>query len=135
MSRCLRYATVVIAACVATNCEPASKATQPEPQRLAPNRGPLRVGGDVKAPIVIKRVEPTYPESLKRQIRQPGMIALEGVITKEGKVRDLRIIRGSDDALAPYVLAAVEQWEFSPATRNGDPVDVIYDVSTYIHVR
>ena len=63
------------------------------------------------------------------------MIVLEGVVTKKGTVRDLKIIKGENDPMTPNVVAAVKQWRFRPATLHGEPVDVIYNVSSFIHVR
>jgi TonB family protein len=93
---------------------------------------PLRVGGDVQPPILIKKVEPQYSSGVRRQA---GRIILEGIVTKEGDIRDLRVIRGAADPMSAAVVTAVRQWKFRPATRNGKPVDVIYNVATYIHVR
>ena len=44
---------------------------------------PLRVGGDVKAPVVISRVEPTYPE-VARKARISGIVIVECTINKAG---------------------------------------------------
>jgi hypothetical protein len=52
---------------------------------------PLRVGGDVKAPVLITRVEPKYPPEVRRIA---GAIILEGVVTKSGDIRGLRVIKG-----------------------------------------
>ena len=81
------------------------------------------MGGDVKAPLLLKKVEPEYPRGA---VRAGGVIVLEGVVTRTGRMRDLRVLKGANDPMAPRVVAAVQQWEFRPATRNGKPVDVIY---------
>jgi outer membrane biosynthesis protein TonB len=36
----------------------------------------------------------------------------------------VRVLRGIDDRLDQYAREALAQWQFQPATRNGDPVDV-----------
>jgi protein TonB len=82
--------------------------------------------------VVISRVEPEYPRGARRVA---GAIVLQGVVTRTGGVRDLRVIQGADDPMTASVLAAVRQWRFRPATRHGEPVDVIYNVTTRIHVR
>jgi hypothetical protein len=46
-----------------------------------------------------------------------------------------QLINGADDPLAPYVREAAAQWKFRPATLHDQPVDVIYHLSTSIHVR
>ena len=86
-------------------------------------RPPYRVGGDVKAPVLISRVEPVYPAEA-REHGVSGLVIVEAVIDREGKVREVRILKplpfGVDQAAAD----AVKQWKFSPGTRNGEPVDV-----------
>jgi TonB family protein len=99
----------------------------------APVEAPLQIGGDVKAPVLMKRVDPDYPPGAKYSSR--GIIVLEGVVTRTGRMRDLRILKGAGDPMVPYILTAVRQWEFRPATKNGKPVDVIYHLSTRVEVR
>jgi TonB family protein len=92
--------------------------------------GPLRVGGDVKAPVRITYVPPVYPE-LARRARIQGIAIVEAIIDKEGKVVDARVIEspgrafGFDDA----ALKAVNQWKFKPATFKGKPVDVYFNLT------
>jgi protein TonB len=92
----------------------------------------LRVGGDVQAPVLIYKVEPQLHPGTRRIA---GVIVLEVVVTKNGTVRDLKIIKGEKDPMAPNVIAAVGQWRFRPATQHGKPVDVIDSVSSIIDVR
>lgn len=82
--------------------------------------------------MLVKRDEPDYPPRAKHSGRS---ILLEGVVTRTGRMRDLRILKGTGDPMAPYVLTAVRQWEFRPATKNGKPVDVIYHIATRVEVR
>jgi TonB family protein len=107
----------------------ASEASAPaEPAQLINAPGAYRVGGDVKAPIVIQRVNPLYPESA-RQDRIAGIVILEVLIGKDGKVKDAVVRKGLPDGLSEAAVDAVRQWEFQPATLNGEPVDVIFDLT------
>lgn len=54
---------------------------------------PLRVGGDVKEPVEISRVQPVYPEAA-RKARLQGIVILEAIITKTGSVESVRVLRG-----------------------------------------
>lgn len=89
----------------------------------------LRVGGDVKAPIVIERKEPVYPEEARRA-RVGGIVILEAVIGKDGGVRDVFILKDLPFGLGAATADAVRQWKFKPATLNGTPVDVIFNLTT-----
>jgi TonB family protein len=88
-----------------------------------------RVGGAVKAPVTIKRVEPAYPEQARR-LRISGIVILECTIDKSGVVRDGRVLKGLPPPTMAYAaLEAVRQWTFKPATIDGEPVNVFFNLT------
>ena len=90
--------------------------------------GPFRVGGDVKAPVVVNRVEPVYTaEADKAAIS--GIVIVEMLIDAEGKVQDVRVLKGLPFGLSDSAGAAVKRWVFRPGTLNGQPVPVIFTVT------
>jgi TonB family protein len=92
---------------------------------------PLHVGGDVKAPVVVHRVEPTYPEEArKRGVTSIAIVEL--VIDKTGHVVDAKILKDVPYGGSEAALAAVKQWTFKPGTRNGQPVDVVFNLTVRI---
>jgi TonB family protein len=100
---------------------------------------PIRVGspggagqGAVQAPTKTKDVAPRYPVEAQRA-RISGMVQLEAVIDRQGKVKDLRVIRSVpelDDAAS----RAVSQWEYTPTLIAGVPVEVIMTVTVRFSV-
>lgn len=90
--------------------------------------GALRVGGDVKPPAIVRRVEPAYTDDARRD-RIAGVVVLEMLVDKTGAVKDAIVLKGLPDGLADAAVAAVKQWAFQPAMLNGEPVDVIFDVT------
>ena len=88
----------------------------------------MRVGGDVKAPVVVKRVEPIYNE-LARHAKTSGVVVLEAVIDKNGNVDKVKVIKGLPLGLSQSAEDAVRQWKFKPGTLNGEPVDVIFNLT------
>jgi len=88
----------------------------------------LRVGGNVKAPEVIFRVEPGYTEPARRS-RVQGVVILEAIIDRAGNVSDVRVIKPLPDGLDEEALRAVRQWKFRPGTQNGVPVPVIFSLT------
>ena len=94
----------------------------------APKDVPLRVGGDVKAPVVINRVEPVYPE-VARKARISGIVIVECIIDKGGTVRDVQVLKGLPFGLDQAAVEAVKKWKFKPGTLNGQPVDVIFNLT------
>ena len=87
---------------------------------------PMRVGGEVLAPVALKRVEPRYPEITGEY--EIGMMVLEMVVTRNGAVSNLRVVRGPSNAFAEAIVAAVKRWHFRPATLHGRPVAVVYNM-------
>lgn len=104
------------------------RATAPAEVKLRP----LKVGGNVKAPVIISRVEPKLPKHL----RVHGPIVLEATIDRTGKVREVRIIRdGTDPSQGHAYIEAIKQWRFRPGTLRGKPVDVTWRCSVIVDVR
>ena len=89
---------------------------------------PIRVGGDVKAPVAIKRVEPLYTD-LARKARVEGVVIIEAIIDRNGDVTDVRILKPLPLGLDTSALEAVKRWKFQPGTLNGQPVPVIYNLT------
>ena len=87
---------------------------------------PLRVGGDVKAPTIISKVEPQYPE-VARKARIAGIVIVECTINKAGDVTDVHVLKPLPFGLDQAAVEAVKRWKFKPGTLNGQPVDVLLE--------
>ena|SRR5207244_3516449 len=96
--------------------------------RWALKPGPLHVGGDVKAPVVSTRVEPRYPEEARRA-RISGIVILQAFIDKTGAVRDVHVLKPLPNGLSEAAADAVREWRFQPATRKGQPVGVLFNLT------
>lgn len=100
----------------------------PAPKPPAPDT-PVLVGGDVQAAKLLHRVIPTYPP-LARQMRVSGTVKLQGIIAKDGTIRQLQLLSGHP-LLAPAALEAVRQWLYRPTFLNGVPVEVIAPIDVH----
>jgi protein TonB len=89
---------------------------KPEPVRN------IRVGGDVLAANLVRRVVPVYPP-LAKQARVSGTVRLEGTISTSGTIENLKVISGHP-LLVRAALDAVQQWLYRPTLLNGNPVSV-----------
>jgi len=89
---------------------------------------PLRVGGDVKAPVLTSRTEPSYPEAA-RKARMEGVVILEAIITDQGTVEDVRVLKSVNPLLDASAVRAVQQWKYKPATLGGRAVRVYLTVT------
>ena len=92
----------------------------PTPERV-------RAGAEVERPQVLHKVVPKYPALAVRAQLECSVI-LEAVIGKQGEVIDVEVVRGCSLGLNESALAAVQQWQYHPATQNGRPVEVYFTV-------
>lgn len=90
--------------------------------------GPIQVGGDVKAPVKVHAPQPKYTE-LARKARIQGIVIVQAVINKQGEVTDAKVLKGLPMGLDQEALNAIRSWKFEPATLNGKPVDVYYNLT------
>jgi protein TonB len=88
---------------------------------------PVRTGGDIRPPAKTKHVAPIYPP-IARQNGVQGTVILEAIISEEGLVRDLRVLR-SLPLLDNAAMDAVRQWQFTPTLLNGQAVPVLMTVT------
>ncbi|HVS33922.1 MAG TPA: energy transducer TonB [Thermoanaerobaculia bacterium] len=90
--------------------------------------GPVRVGGNVKAPVVTRRINPNYTDTA-RTGRVQGVVIVEAIIDKHGNVDRVKVIKGLPLGLSEEAERAVRQWKFKPGTMGGRPVDVIFNLT------
>jgi TonB family protein len=89
---------------------------------------PIRVGGGVKAPVAIRKFEPPYTEVARRN-RVAGIVIVEGIIRRTGRLTDVRVLKGLPDGLDESAVNTLKQWRFRPASLNGIPVSVYYNLT------
>ena len=98
------------------------------------SREALPVGGPVSAPVLIRRVEPVVSEGARRGIAAGTPVVIVAVISKDGEVTLPRIVR-SNPALDAAVLAAVRQWRYRPALKDGKPVAAYLTITVNADLR
>jgi TonB family protein len=104
------------------------------PQLRSPSgRAPVRVGGSVSAPRVVKSPKPEYTEEAMKA-RIEGTVAIQALVDEKGRVADARILK-SIPLLDEQALAAAKQYEFTPALRNGEPVPVLVVIELEFNLR
>jgi TonB family protein len=87
-----------------------------------PMYGTLRVGGNVQASKIIKRVQPVYPEEARTR-GVTGTVRLHLILGKDGTVKQLELVSGHP-LLAQAALDAVRQWTYRQTLLNGEPVEI-----------
>ena len=102
----------------------------PEPP---PPTGPLVAGvGDVTEPVRLSEsyIEPVYPE-LARRARISTKVILQAVVLKDGTVSEVEVLLCKNPGMGfeEAAIDAVRQWRYEPATQNGKPVDVFFQIN------
>ena len=101
-------------------------AAPPAPKEMK-SKGPVRVGGRVRPPQVIHRVEPKYPP-LARQSHLQGVVVIDAVLDEEGNVVEMKLVSGPP-LLIQAALDAVHQWKYEPTYLNDIPTAVQMNVT------
>jgi len=78
---------------------------------------------ELSAPSALRKVDPVYDLSAVDD-RVEGKVQLGAVIHTDGYVYGITVLRGVDPRLDNSAVAALRKWEFTPAKRDGVPVDV-----------
>jgi TonB family protein len=86
----------------------------------------IRVGGNVQALNLTRKVTPIYPP-LAKQNRIQGMVRFTAVIGADGTIVSLQLVEGHP-LLAESAREAVAQWQYKPTLLNGNPVEVLTQI-------
>ena len=106
----------------------------PPPPPAAPAaRAPVRIGGNIQAPILLHRVDPAYPD-IAVVAKVGGMVILEATVGVDGAVEAVRTLRGIK-FLDQSAIDAVRQWRYSPLVLNGVPTPFILTVVLNFNVK
>ncbi len=97
----------------------------PPPPKVEKPKTParIRVGGNVQAANLIRKVVPVYP-TLAKQARISGTVRFQAIIGKDGTIQNLQLVSGHP-LLVAAAQQAVSQWVYRPTLLNGDPVEVV----------
>ncbi|HYM13146.1 MAG TPA: TonB family protein [Bryobacterales bacterium] len=75
------------------------------------------------APLAMRKVDPKYVAAAAAEGIE-GKVLLYGLIRRDGHVDGVRLVQGIDGRLDASAVSAFSKWEFQPATKNGEPVDL-----------
>jgi periplasmic protein TonB len=103
---------------------PSAAPPPPPPKPVTPQR--IRVGGNVQAANLIRKITPTYPP-LAKQARIQGTVRFTAVIGKDGTIQNLQLVTGHP-LLVAAASEAVKQWLYKPTLLNGEPVEVVTQI-------
>jgi periplasmic protein TonB len=96
--------------------------------------GPYRPGAGITPPRLLKEVKPQYTEDARRA-GVTGEVMLEVVVRRDGTVGDVKLLRGLGGGLDARAIEAVRRWQFAPAAKDGDAVDVLVEIAVEFSLR
>jgi TonB family protein len=88
----------------------------------------------VEQPVVIRKIDPLYPAPLLH-IHKEGVAVLQALITANGDVQKIEILKSDHPLFSQSAINAVGQWKYRPAKLRGKPVAVYFTVTVMFHIR
>jgi protein TonB len=98
----------------------------PPVDKSKPRTTLVRIATGVAEANLIRKVMPIYPP-LAKSARVQGTVEFTAIISKEGNIENLRLVRGHP-LLVKAAEEAVLQWRYRPTLLNGQPVEVVTDI-------
>lgn len=92
---------------------PIVHAQGPPSEFVLVDRQPAKISGD----------NPAYPDTLRRAGIE-GRVVVRAWIGKDGRVKDVEVLRTDHDGFNANTVRAVRTWRFEPAEKDGQPVEV-----------
>jgi TonB family protein len=107
-----------------------TKATSTTVSFAPKEKSALHVGGSVKPPTLLHTYNPTFTDLANAQ-KFTGNVKLYMWFDSDGKVSHVSVAKPAGLGLDEAAIAAVEQYQFQPATQDGNAVtvDLYLDVS------
>lgn len=89
----------------------------------------IRVGGNAQAAKMVAKVNPSYPPECRAEGVE-GSVLLRAVISKTGEPLELQPLNELvDKRLVDAAVTAVRQWRWQPTLLNGNPVEIITQIT------
>ena len=89
---------------------------------------PIRVSAGVQPAKLIRHVQPVFPPSARDRGIQ-GSVTFEAIIDKAGFIRDPLATNEPSPDLVQAALDAIRQWQYTPALLNGEPVEILTEIT------
>ena len=92
-------------------------------------------GGEVIAPVLIHRVNPPFPEVMRRARINEATVVIKCIIDKNGQVRDPEIVKSAMPPFNDAVLNAITQWRYQPGSYRGNAVETWLYVTVHFGLK
>jgi len=90
---------------------------------------PIRVSSGVEPAKLIRHPAPVFPQSARDQGIQ-GSVTVEAIIDKAGFIANAKLVSSvAPPDMIQAALDAINQWQYKPALLNGEPVDILTEIT------
>jgi len=86
-----------------------------------------RAGPGVTLPKVTHNVSPTYTSDAMRE-QVTGRVGVECIVELDGVPSHIRVVQPLHPSLDAEAIKAMEQWRFTPGTKDGKPARILITV-------
>jgi TonB family protein len=86
-----------------------------------------KIGGGVKAPSLVSKVEPEYSEEA-RAAKYSGTVLLKVVVDVDGLAKNIEVVNSLGMGLDEQAVLAIQRWKFKPGEKDGVPVAVMAQI-------
>lgn len=93
----------------------------------------LPAPAQTRGAVQVKQQKPVYPDNLWKA-QQQGNVLLIGRIDKEGRVQDAVVVGATQHDFEAPALEAVQAWEFRPAIRDGQPIEIFFNAAVRFRI-
>jgi TonB family protein len=128
--RITAFLVLLVSALLAGACQstPAQVTIPPDPA------GTIAASAADQPPAPAGRQKrPDYPFEMRRADIS-GMAMVRIVVTTEGKVINAVAVKATHPSFAVAAVAAVSQWRYQPALKNGQPVNAHLEVPVHFNL-
>jgi TonB family protein len=101
---------------------------------LGQQTGVLKLGPGITPPKVLQKTEPAYTKQAS-DAKIQGPVILTLVVGSDGVARDIAVKQSLDPGLDENAIAAVQQWKFQPATKDGQAVSVMATIEVNFRLK
>jgi periplasmic protein TonB len=106
----------------------------PPPPAPRQPKQPVRIGGQISSPALVKRVEPKYPD-IAAAVRLSGLVILEALVNESGEVESVKVLRSPSVFLEKAAIEALKEWRYSPLVLDGVSMSFILTVTFNFSVK
>ena len=118
--------SIGLAAAFGTTTNPAGRSEQ----EIRIGNGAAVQNTNIILPQLVHFARPAYTDEARQQEIE-GAVTIQAEFDIDGRVKVLRIVKGLGHGLDENALAALKNWRFTPAYRNGQRVSIITLIDVY----